>query len=649
MRINYQKQSIWLSVLIVLSFLLFGFYVISSVYKIKHTNHLSEISQEAFFYLSQLQTSKSEFLLNASSDSSFITKGTNSQLETYDKNLRLVISSTNLLKDELRQINPATVLLVDSLKGILKEYSILFLETTGLIKEKGFKNDGLEGKMRKAIHNIENSSLITDKTHILTLRRHEKDFLLRKDFQYVKKFDSDFAKFSAIIEALPESASTEKIELLKQLEIYKSAFYKIINNEKQIGLSSNDGNKFLLKNTYDKAYSYLRRINKQIVEESDNVSTQIIRTFIFLFLAIAVSITFALYWLHVSISTPITEMRKSVERISNGDLSINLNQIKSSRLLKSLIIGFDNIILKFRDVMNQIEDISTRKITEALPAVNENDEITKTLNNIIVQLKVIDEAEKRRLWHSEGLSKFADMLRDNHNNYTDVYDNVLKNFVKQLGANQAALFVLEEGENEQPMLELKACYAFNRKKYINKKIAIGEGLAGVAFAEKHTIFLTDVPDEYVKIKSGLGFSNPNCILIVPLLNNEQVVGVLELASFKVLEQYEIDFTKSVSESLASFILNTKVSERTHDLLEKSKLMTQQLRNQEDELKQNMEDMLAAQEEMRRHERELEMRLEKMSTENVQLRNKKATARKGEDDFIRDVSGENKWSPNNKPR
>jgi len=74
-----------------------------------------------------------------------------------------------------------------------------------------------------------------------------------------------------------------------------------------------------------------------------------------------------------------------------------------------------------------------------------------------------------------------------------------------------------------------------------------------------------------------------------------------------------------------------------------------LRNQEDELKQNMEDMLAAQEEMRRHERELEMRLEKMSTENVQLRNKKATARKGEDDFIRDVSGENKWSPNNKPR
>ncbi len=649
MRINIQKQLIWLPVLIVLSFLLFGFYVISSVYKIKRTNNLSEISREAFFYLNQLQTSKGEFLLNVSSDTTFITTGTNSQLEAYDKNLRMLISNINLLKNELQQTNPGTTILVDSLKDILKDYSILFLEATELIKEKGFKNNGLEGKMRNAIHFIENSNLITDKTYILSLRRHEKDFLMRKDFQYVKKFDNDFVKFNTDIEALPESALAEKTEFKKQLVLYKSTFYKIINIEKQIGLSDKEGKRFLLNSKYNIANTFLSRINKQIVQESDNVSSQIIRTFIILFLVIAIGISCTLYWLHVSISKPITEMMKSVERISTGDLSININQIKSGHLLKSLVIGFDNIVLKFRDVMTQIEDISTRKITNELKAVNENDEVTGTLNNIIVQLKIIDEAEKRRLWHSEGLSKFAGMLRDNHDNFIDVYDNVLKNFVKQLGANQAVLFVLEESENEKPMLELKACYAYNRKKFINKKIAIGEGLAGVAFAEKHTLFLTNVPDEYVKIKSGLGYANPNCVLIVPLTINEKVVGVLELASFKILEQYEIDFTISISESLASFILNTKINERTRDLFEKSKLLTRQLRNQEDELKQNMEDMLAAQEEMRRHEKELELKLEKMSTENVQLRNKKATSRKGEDDFIRDVGGENKWSANKKHR
>ena len=646
MKMSIQKQLIWFSVFIVLSFILFGVYVISSVYKIKRSNYISEISRLSFFHLSQLQTAKSEFLLNASSDTAFILTGGNHQLTLFNSNIKSVMDYTDRLKGEKLLIDSEKNKLIDSLQFALTDYSSFFLETTDLIKEKGFKNIGLEGKMRKAIHFIEGSPLITDKTYILTLRRHEKDFLLRKDFQYVKKFDEDYKIFSNYISNLPEGGTGEKEELIKQLLIYKNTFYEIKNIEEHIGLHSDNGNRFLLNTKYKQAENYLSKLNSYLIQEADTLSSQVIGTFIFLFLIIGAGVSFILWWLQVSISNPIAEIRKAVEKISKGDLSANLDGIKSSRLLKSLILGFDNVVLKFREVMDQIEKISTRAIKEELPLENENDEITKMLNSIIAQLKTMDEAEKRRLWHSEGVSNFADMLRNSHHgNHKDVYDEVLKNFVKILGANQAALFVVEEDENETPLLELKACYAYSRIKFLNKRIALGEGLAGVAFVENHTFYITEIPDEYVQIKSGLGTANPACILIMPLSVNDEVIGVLELASFKKLEQYEIDFAKSVSESIASFIQNTKVSERTRDLLEKSKSMTQKLRDQEEELKQNMEEMLATQEEMRRHERELQYQLEKMSTENVQLRNKKATARKGDDDFIRSTGSENKWSAN----
>ena len=211
------------------------------------------------------------------------------------------------------------------------------------------------------------------------------------------------------------------------------------------------------------------------------------------------------------------------------------------------------------------------------------------------------EAEKQRNWTSDGLAKFADILRDNYESLEDFSTEIIRSLVKYVKANQGSVFILNEEEPENPFLELKGCYAYDRKKYIGKKIAIGQGLAGQAFLENEYLYLKEIPDEYVNITSGLGEAKPDTLLVSPLTVNDKSYGVVELATFEGFEQHEIDFVRKVGENIAATISNIKTNARTKHLLEESQQMSEELMAQEEEMRQNMEELQATQEAMTRSE------------------------------------------------
>ena len=240
-------------------------------------------------------------------------------------------------------------------------------------------------------------------------------------------------------------------------------------------------------------------------------------------------------------------------------------------------------------------------LSEQNSALNQ-DNLSGDLIKMRDQMKKVKEADEKRIWSTEGLAKFSEVARNNQNNIEKLCNEVIQFLTKHMKAQQGSLFLLHDSEEGDPYLQLAACYAFDRKKFINKRIELGSGLIGQAYLEGETILLTKIPQGYITITSGLGGATPTCLIIVPMKANERVEAVLEMASFTKFEPHEIEFLEKAGEVIASSISTTKTNERTTKLLSESQQQAEALKAQEEELRQNMEEMQATQESMRRIEK-----------------------------------------------
>ena len=256
-----------------------------------------------------------------------------------------------------------------------------------------------------------------------------------------------------------------------------------------------------------------------------------------------------------------------------------------------------------------IEAISAGNYTAELTLEDDGANLGNTLVTMRDKLRVNAEDDRKRNWSNSGLAQVGEILRVSTASTADLYDNIIKFVVKYTKSNQGGLFILNEENASDKFLELVSCYAFERKKYLTKKISLGEGLVGQCYLEGEKIYLLEVPQEYITITSGLGGAAPNALLLVPLKINEKIFGVLELATFGKYENHEVELVEKLTESIASTISSVRVSESTRILLEKTQQQAEEMRAQEEEMRQNMEELEATQEEMRRKEKHIQNMLD----------------------------------------
>ena len=274
--------------------------------------------------------------------------------------------------------------------------------------------------------------------------------------------------------------------------------------------------------------------------------------------------------------------------------------------------------LNMVDVNIAFADHISQGNLKAQYAAENPDDLGRSLINMRESLVVASEREEREKFANIGLARIGELLRQHAENLEMLCDQVIEEIVKYMKANQGSIFVVENKGGKDEHLKLMAARAWDRKKYMTKTFQLGEGLVGQSAIEKQTIFMTKVPQNYITITSGLGQANPNCVLIVPLKSEDLVVGVIELASFKVYQDFEIKYMEKVGESIASMIITTRNNQKNKELLEKSHILTEQMRAQEEEMRQNLEEMQATQEEMHRKNKEIERLLEVADEKEAQL-------------------------------
>ena len=230
-------------------------------------------------------------------------------------------------------------------------------------------------------------------------------------------------------------------------------------------------------------------------------------------------------------------------------------------------MAMDNLVAGLKGTSLFAENIGNGKYNTEFKPLSEHDVLGNALINMRDNLSKVAEDDKKRNWATEGMAKFGEILRTNTNDLGKLAEEIIGNLVKYLKANQGALYIIDDTDaGEEATMSMKACYAWDKKKFLNHKIYKGEGLAGQSWQEGDIVYLTEVPQSYVKITSGLGDANPTSVLIVPLKVNDQIFGVVEIASFSLFHDFEIEFVQKIAESIASTISSVKINARTQHLV-----------------------------------------------------------------------------------
>ncbi len=272
------------------------------------------------------------------------------------------------------------------------------------------------------------------------------------------------------------------------------------------------------------------------------------------------------------------------------------------------------LIISDRDIY--VEDISrfSRKIGKGnydtqIGEKYANDYLARSLAKMRDNLKGNIKKEEKQNWIITGKDKISGTLR----NYPDISElayNVLIDIIDYTNAIQGSFYIYNE---EKQKLINYASYAYDRRKYINQEFAIGQGLIGQAGYEMSTIYRKEIPENYVTISSGiLGEKKPGSILIVPLISDEKLRGVIELATIEnEFSALTIEFIEDLSDIIGQTIFNLLINTKTKNLLEESQQMTEELQENEEELRQNAEEMRSTQEELEKTNDDLGVKIQEV--------------------------------------
>ena len=334
------------------------------------------------------------------------------------------------------------------------------------------------------------------------------------------------------------------------------------------------------------------------------------RTIIMSFIILSLLCGFLIYYTSSYVVSPLNKLLKRLKQIENGNWE--------NKYTDSSSLEFYKISETLSSIATSIENSVVFALNIAESKTNEADKITLDDSLLSDNLKKIEKnietairrEEQRRIeddklnWFNEGLAKFGEVLRLNTNSIEQQADNIIQNLVKYVKANQGGLFIISSRNAKTEYLELISAFAFDSKKYMEKHIEIGEGLVGTCAIEKQTVYIKQAPDSYIEITSGLGDSPPRSILIVPIKQEDRLLGVIELASFNYFEPHQIRFIEKIMESVAASLSSSKINQQTKELIGKFESQSKEMAEQEEEMRQTIEELTATQEEASSREAEL---------------------------------------------
>jgi HAMP domain-containing protein/CheY-like chemotaxis protein/signal transduction histidine kinase len=256
------------------------------------------------------------------------------------------------------------------------------------------------------------------------------------------------------------------------------------------------------------------------------------------------------------------------------------------------------------------------------------------VNQMIANLRDTTQKNTEQDWLKTNLAKFTRMLQGQRDLET-VSKLILSELAPLVSAQHGVFYLMENNGDHEQLLKLLSTYAYRERKNLANRFRLGEGLVGQCALEKERILITEMPDNYIKISSGLGESTPLNAVVLPVLFEGQVTAVIELASFRRFSEIHLTFFDQLTESIAIVLNTIAASMRTEELLKQSQSLAEELQTQQKELtetnkrlEQQAQSLKASeellknqQEELQQTNEELEEKAELLALQNREVERK----------------------------
>jgi hypothetical protein len=261
--------------------------------------------------------------------------------------------------------------------------------------------------------------------------------------------------------------------------------------------------------------------------------------------------------LYLALVNPIRQYSAAITSMGKGVIPEKKFR-EGSDEMGQIGAALNNMIRGLKDLSVFAEEIGKGNFKSDFTPLSENDilgnsliRLREDLQNAAIEEEKRKREDERRNWSNQGIARFSDILREYSGDTKALGEKLISELVKYLEAKVGGIFLVRQGDGDPVTIDLVASYAYDRTKHLKKSIRPGEGLVGRCIQEGSTIFLTDIPRGYIKIKSGLGEDDPRSLLLVPIRLHELIVGVIELASLEIFQDFQIEFVERIGSSIAS--------------------------------------------------------------------------------------------------
>jgi len=466
------------------------------------------------------------------------------------------------------------------------------------------------------------------KLHIKSVEASHRNFLITNNSQYSEAFRRNINQAYEVLEKIEVYTLdyTEYQEEVADLRLKTDEWFarlsttialrKTMNIDEIIETEKKSNCDLVLSDINILLDELIKKLNNADKNKAEEINHNLL-----FYISIRIPILVVIFGILIVAIYAIMIVRRSRRKLfdlllkRNDEFLLNIGETEK-RLSESEILF--RLVENLKSSINFIKDIANGNYSATIKGMNEkNAHLNKKtlagellqMRNILLKAAKEDENRKKedekRNWATLGMAKMSELLRQNSTNLHLLADHVIKYVINYLNANQGGIYLLTTNENKNEVLKLEAAYAYDAKKHLVKEYLLGESLVGACAVERQRMIISEIPENYIHISSILGKTAPRNLLLVPLFVGEELVGVIELASFNTFENYQIEFIDNIAQSIASIMISTKINSRTTDLLIKSQEQAEALSAQEEELRQNLEELQATQEEAARKSAELE--------------------------------------------